>query len=86
MNVYVCVGSSCPLKGSYHIIHLMKEHMKKSGLADKVNLSASFCLGKCTDGVTIQVDDQIVCGVSSENFSDVFNKYILKGAEEDGNE
>jgi len=81
MNICVCVGSSCHLKGSYHIVHLMKEHLKKYGLADKVRLSAAFCLGKCTDGVTIQVDDRIVCGVSPENFTDVFNKYILKDAE-----
>jgi len=77
MNIYVCVGSSCHLKGSYQIIRLMKEHLAKNGLADKVNLSAAFCLGKCTDGVTIKVDDRIVCGVSPENFTDIFDKYVL---------
>ena len=25
MNIYVCVGSSCHLKGSYQIIELMKK-------------------------------------------------------------
>lgn len=80
MNVYVCVGSSCHLKGSYKIIELMRESISNYGLDDKVNLSAAFCLGKCTSGVTIKVEDEIICGVSPENFSSVFKEKILKKA------
>lgn len=77
MNVYVCVGSSCHLRGSYKIIELMKENIEKNGLEEKVNLSAAFCLGKCTTGVTIKVDEEVVCGVSPDNFSDIFKEHIL---------
>ena len=78
MNVYVCVGSSCHLKGSYKIIELMKENIEKNALEDKVNLSAAFCLGQCTsNGVTIKVDDEITNGVTPENFSEVFKKNVL---------
>ena len=79
MNIYICVGSSCHLKGSYNIINLMKEALEKNGLSDKVNVSAAFCLGRCTDGVTIKVDDEIITGVSPDNFNDIFDKYVLKG-------
>ena len=78
MKVYVCVGSSCHLRGSYDIIQLMKDRLKKNGLGDNVELSAAFCLGKCTQGVSVKVDDEIICGVSKENFDEVFNQYILK--------
>lgn len=77
MNVYVCVGSSCHLRGSYKIIELMKENIEKNGLEEKVNLSAAFCLGKCTTGVTVKVDEEIVCGVSPENFDGIFKEHIL---------
>lgn len=77
MNVYVCVGSSCHLRGSYKIIELMKENIEKNHLEDKVNLAAAFCLGKCTTGVTIKVDEEVVRGVSPENFSEIFNKYVM---------
>lgn len=79
MNIYICVGSSCHLKGSYNIINLMKEALEKNGLSDKVNVSAAFCLGRCTDGVTIKVDDEIITGVSPDNFNAIFDKYVLKG-------
>ena len=77
MNIYVCVGSSCHLKGSYQIIDLMKKALEENGLTDQVNLSAAFCLGKCTHGVTIKVDDEIISGVSPETFREIFQKYVL---------
>ena len=79
MEIFVCIGSSCHLKGSYDIINLMKENISKNGLDDKVTLNASFCLGKCTNGVTIKVNDEIVTGVSTENFDEIFSKYVLGG-------
>ncbi len=81
MKVCVCVGSSCHLKGSYKIIELMKEALAKHGLTDTVELSAAFCLGKCTDGVTVQVGEEIVCGVSADNFNGFFQRYILDRVE-----
>lgn len=77
MTVYICVGSSCHLKGSYEIISLMKEAVSDNNLQDKVELKAAFCLGRCTSGVTIKVDDEIVTGLSRENFNEMFKKYIL---------
>ena len=71
MDIYVCVGSSCHIKGSYPIIELLKENIAKHHLENKVNLKASFCLGKCTNGVSIKVDDEIICGVTQEKGSEL---------------
>lgn len=78
MTVLVCVGSSCHLKGSYDIIELFKARLAKENLEDKVTLKSIFCLGKCDEaGVSIQVDNQVITGVTPNNFDDVFTKYIL---------
>lgn len=76
MEVYVCVGSSCHLKGSYDIIQLVKEKLAKDGLTEKVSFKATFCLGKCTNGVSMKIDGEIVTGVSKENFDTIYEKYI----------
>mgnify|MGYP002798204599 CR=1 FL=1 len=78
MNIYVCVGSSCHLKGSYQIIDLMKKALEENGLTDQVNLSAAFCLGKCTHGVSIKVDDEIVTGLNRDNFDDIFRRKLSR--------
>lgn len=78
MIVYVCVGSSCHLKGSYDVIQLMKSTIEARQLQDKVEFKAAFCLGKCTEkGITIKVDDEIITGLTIENFDEMFTKYIL---------
>ncbi len=77
MNIYVCVGSSCHLKGSYDIIQRMKEAIAKHHLEDRVNFSAAFCLGRCTDGVSVKIDEDIICSVSKDNFETFFQDNIL---------
>jgi len=77
MNIYICVGSSCHIKGSYDIIQLTKQAIEENHLEDKVHLSAAFCLGKCTDGVSVKIDDEVICGVSKDNFPDFFLQNVL---------
>ena len=78
MTVLVCVGSSCHLKGSYEVIELFKNRIAKEHLEDKIQLKGTFCLGKCAvAGVSIQVDDEIITGVTEKNFDEVFESHIL---------
>lgn len=77
MTVSVCIGSSCHLRGSYDVRKIFEEQIAAHGLSDKVNLEVAFCLGKCKDGVTIKIDDEIITGLSKENAKDVFKEKIL---------
>ena len=82
MIIQICVGSSCHLKGSEEIVRLLNERISESGLQDEITLAGSFCIGKCSrTGVTIQVDDEIVTGVTVDGFDDFYNKYVLKKGE-----
>lgn len=79
MDIFVCIGSSCHLKGSYDIVNLMTKSLEENGLTDKVNLSGALCFGKCSgDGVTVKIDDEIISGVNKENFKEIFNSYVLR--------
>ena len=80
-NISICVGSSCHLKGSYKIIEMAKEYITNHKIEDKVNLGVAFCLGRCPDGVTIKVDDEIIVGVCPENFQEIFDSKVLAGLE-----
>lgn len=77
MNISVCVGSSCHLKGSYRIIELATAFIKKHKLEDKVTLKAAFCLGHCAEGANIKIDDEIVSGVNEDNFEKIFEEKVL---------
>jgi NADH-quinone oxidoreductase subunit G len=78
MIISVCVGSSCHLKGSYDVIELFKTALANNNLADKVTLKATFCLGKCgVAGVTVKIDNEIITGVTTENFDEIFKSNVL---------
>ena len=45
---------------------------------DDVVLTGSFCSGKCNRvGVTVQVNDDVHVGITTENFREFFKKHIL---------
>lgn len=82
MNISVCIGSACHLKGSYTIINLLKEAVVRNGLGDKVEVSAAFCLGQCSsEGVSVRFGDDVITGISPENFEQVFAERVLNAVE-----
>ena len=79
MTIQICVGSSCHLKGSEQIVELFQKAIEERNLADKITLAGSFCIGRCNrEGVTVQIDDEIITGVTPETFDRFFEKEILQ--------
>ena len=78
MVISVCIGSACHLKGSYKIISQLKEKITQHHLENDVTVSASFCLGECSsEGVSVKIDDNVVTGVTLENFEQFFENNVL---------
>ena len=79
MNIQICVGSSCHLKGSEQVVDLFQKAIEERNLTDKITLAGSFCIGRCNrEGVTVQVDDEIITGVTPETFDRFFENEILQ--------
>lgn len=76
MLVQICIGSACHLKGSYEIINYLKERIENEGLEEKITLKASFCLGKCSDAVSVQVNDDPITSVSPDSVEQFFNTIV----------
>lgn len=77
MVVDVCVGSSCHLKGSYDVIQKLQKLIAENNLEDKVTLKASFCLGNCSNGVSMRIDGEVVSNANPENIEHIFKEQIL---------
>ncbi len=78
LQVYICVGSSCHLKGSYQVIKSFEELIKINHLEDQVELKASFCLGHCLKGVSVKVEEEFMEELSLTNVKECFEKYIIR--------
>ncbi len=79
MIVQICVGSSCHIKGSHAIVELMKNAIEDHRLEEEIVLAGCFCTGNCSrEGITIQIDDDIVTGVTVDGFDAFFKENILE--------
>ena len=78
--VQICVGSSCYIKGASKIVEMMQESIAAEHLEDDIALSGSFCTGK---GVTVTVGDEIVTGITRENFREFWNDKIMSAVRAD---
>lgn len=76
--INICVGSACHLKGSYTVITLLQKLIENNNLKDKVEIKGSFCLGHCTEGVSVKIQNKIY-SVTEENTEEFFNNVVLRG-------
>lgn len=76
INVTVCIGSSCHIKGSRQIVEELQRLIAENELDDKVELGGTFCMGRCKEGVCVTVGDDFF-SLSPENVREFFKKEIL---------
>lgn len=56
MNITVCIGSSCHLKGSREVVEQLEKLIQAHEVRDEIALCGSFCMGQCQTGVSVQLD------------------------------
>ena len=77
MNIFVCVGSSCHLKGSRSVIQGLEKKIRENNLASKIELNGSFCTGECEKGVCVKIDEELF-SVSPETVDKFFEEEVLR--------
>ncbi len=72
MKITICIGSSCHLKGSKQIVDQLQSLTTQHGLQNEVELCGAFCMGNCTNGVSVMIDDELfsLCPQTVKTFYD----------------
>ncbi len=63
-TINVCVGSACHLKGAYQVVNRLQKIVEEKHLEDRIVIKAAFCLGHCTNAVSVQVDQGAVVSLT----------------------
>lgn len=58
MKITVCIGSSCHVKGSRQVVEELQALIAEKNLKDQVDLSGTFCMGNCQNGVSVTLDGE----------------------------
>jgi NADH:ubiquinone oxidoreductase subunit E len=77
LELCVCIGSSCHIKGSYNIIQTFQQLIEEKSLHDKISFKSSFCQKQCQHpGVAVSVDGT-VHQVSTEKAKEFFITEVM---------
>lgn len=66
MEIKICIGSACHLKGSYEVIKRCQAFIAANKLDQVIELKSAFCLGRCSEAVSVQVDGVDIYSISPE--------------------
>jgi NADH:ubiquinone oxidoreductase subunit E len=77
--ISICVGSACHLKGSYKVIEALQRLIKENNVSNKVEIKGAFCIGRCTEAVSVTVDDDKFFSLNENNVESFFYENIMRG-------
>ena len=78
VEVNVCFGTGCFLKGAQKLLRDILEHIGTNNLKDKVNVSASFCFETCEKGPVIRVGETVIEGCTLEKAAQAIQKEMVQ--------
>lgn len=81
ITVSVCLGSACHLKGANGVLDAFLALIEKHQAQARIQMAGSFCQGRCTEGVVVQIDDLLLTNVTKDQVHGLFIKHILKMGE-----
>ena len=76
LKITVCIGSSCHIKGSRQVVEKLQALIAENSLNDKVEMSGTFCMGNCQQGVCVTVNE-VFHSVSPETVDEFFAQEVL---------
>ena len=78
LEVNVCVGTSCFVRGSQALLQSLIGHIEERGLQHAVDVKATFCFERCGRGPTITVGDTLIEKCTFEKACDALNNELEK--------
>jgi NADH:ubiquinone oxidoreductase subunit E len=80
LEVKVCVGSSCHIRGGAKTLKAIKSLIEANGLADQVDLAADLCLDNCMQAPNVLVNGTVFGGITPDKAEQFFIEHILPKA------
>ncbi len=76
MKIMICVGSTCHLCGSKKVVTRFQELVAEHNIQAEVELAGKFCMGKCGEGVSVMIDENVF-SVKPEEVDELFKNEVL---------
>jgi len=78
IEISICMGSSCFIRGNNHSIQIINDYIRRHNLEDNILLKGNLCEGMCKLGPNIKINGQTHNGVDPASLEDLLNFYCGK--------
>ena len=78
IEVTVCVGSSCHVKGSRDLIKHFEGLISEYKIEDEVMLRGSFCLEHCAEGFNWKIEEEIFSSKDIMEAEKIFRQRVIE--------
>ena len=77
LEVKVCVGSSCHIRGGTKTLRALETLIDKAKLTTQIELKADLCLDNCMEAPNVVVGGELHGGITPDRADEFFNVHIL---------
>ncbi len=60
VDVGVCIGTNCYIKGSWKLLEGLSAELRRRGLSECFRIKARFCTGQCEGGPNVAIGNKII--------------------------
>ena len=76
-SILICMGSSCFARENKENLQLIEQYLKEHGIADSVMIEGSLCIGECSKGPNIKINENMYHQVTAEMLQEILDKELL---------
>ncbi len=76
LEINICIGTNCFLKGSQNLLHKLIRYVEGKGLREYVDVNATFCMEKCAGSINASVNGDIIGNATFDKLVGIIEKKL----------
>jgi len=78
VEMHICLGSSCFSRGNKEVVAFIRGYLRKNHLEDKVIFKGARCMGNCSKGPNLKIDDRTEEGVTIAGIEAILERELSR--------
>jgi len=78
VEMHICLGSSCFSRGNKDVVMFIKDYMRKNHLEDKFIFKGARCMGHCSNGPNIMINDELIEDVNISKIESILEREVAR--------
>ena len=72
----ICLGSSCFSRGNREVVQFIRDWLRKNHLDDKITFRGARCLGHCSNGPNLVINENVIEGVTLDRVEKILEEHL----------